>query len=1136
MRNFILIVILSCTYFSVWAQPTIKATRHTVPANAVVTVEITLDDFTDILATQYSINWDPAVVDFIDVMDFRQPFGMNINNIDQSQTLLGRLMVDWQTPTGLSQTIPDNSPSFKIRFRTKAAAGGLSTPIEFTDTPLAINVSRENAPGVNIGFFTSVGRISVIAPACRQRDSIALRQIYDDTDGANWTSPWDISRPINYWEGVILDNQGCLQTIDLDGQVDGVNETKTGNGLLGTLPNIQIPTLKKLYLSGNQLISNIPDFDGLPQLEELALDDNDFTLALEFSSLFVLDDLNIAGNKLSFDDILPNIGNVPNYIYAPQQEILEPTIVSRIQGDNYSIELGIDANLTENEYEWRKDGVAYRNLTGVNQLDFTNLQLADAGVYTCTITNASAPDLVLQSAPITIQVTCPPIMTDLDEEICAGSSYRIGDVNYAATGFYEQTLAAVNGCDSVVRLNLMVNDALTTNLDEIICDETSYTLGDETYTTSGDYEFTFMTATGCDSTVFLNLTIAENRTESQEITLCNGEIHRIGDDEYSVSGAYVIELPSAAGCDSIINLSLEVLPQLETNLDEQICAGTTFRVGSNTYSETGSYTADLQSVAGCDSTVYLELLVVDAIEIEVNANICSDEEYRVGEEVFTATGNYQVQLIATSGCDSLVNLNLAVAETQITDLNISRCAGESYMVGTSVYTETGTYEDVLENINGCDSIVNLNLQIQSDAPQIVDAQICEGDSYQVGTEIFTTAGNYEVELTSVAGCDSLVQLNLQVGNALQTEVAEQICTGMTYSIGTQNFTETGNYVVTIPSQSGCDSTVFLDLSVVDFVESSITELICEGENFTFGGEDYNTTGQYQTTFTTQNGCDSVVYLDLKVANEASLGIAEASGNIGTCQNSTAVFAQAPNGTIGEWSSLGVATLTASTDDLFVAENLQRGDNLFVYSLSTSDCPVFSTDTLVVNFTNPEFSVSDDNFKIEKGVSNTEIDLLANDVIENPEDVTVEILNSTNRIKFTEVATGVFQVVPDRNFKGILNLEYEVCNIPCPEICRRAALLVEIVEPGQDQPTLIITPNGDGLNETLVFDQLDEFPGHELVITNRWGGQVFMASPYQNNWDGHNASGKPLPEGTYYYLLRLDVGEGEYQVGSVTVKR
>ena len=93
---------------------------------------------------------------------------------------------------------------------------------------------------------------------------------------------------------------------------------------------------------------------------------------------------------------------------------------------------------------------------------------------------------------------------------------------------------------------------------------------------------------------------------------------------------------------------------------------------------------------------------------------------------------------------------------------------------------------------------------------------------------------------------------------------------------------------------------------------------------------------------------------------------------------------------------------------------------------------------------------------------------------------------------------------------------------------------------ESQIPQLITPNGDGLNERFIFEDLENNPSiysrNELLIFNRWGDVVFKAKPYQNDWSGHNKSGQTLPEGTYYYVFKLDLNEGQVIKGDITVVR
>jgi len=73
---------------------------------------------------------------------------------------------------------------------------------------------------------------------------------------------------------------------------------------------------------------------------------------------------------------------------------------------------------------------------------------------------------------------------------------------------------------------------------------------------------------------------------------------------------------------------------------------------------------------------------------------------------------------------------------------------------------------------------------------------------------------------------------------------------------------------------------------------------------------------------------------------------------------------------------------------------------------------------------------------------------------------------------------------------------------------------------------VITPNGDGVNDSWVIDCIDMFPDNNVKIFNRWGALVNSFDHYDNTttvWKGTNDKGKLLPDGTYYYILKIRNG-------------
>jgi gliding motility-associated-like protein len=82
--------------------------------------------------------------------------------------------------------------------------------------------------------------------------------------------------------------------------------------------------------------------------------------------------------------------------------------------------------------------------------------------------------------------------------------------------------------------------------------------------------------------------------------------------------------------------------------------------------------------------------------------------------------------------------------------------------------------------------------------------------------------------------------------------------------------------------------------------------------------------------------------------------------------------------------------------------------------------------------------------------------------------------------------------------------------------------VNVVEDYNVTPHNILTPNGDGVNDKWVIDNLSAYPINQVQIFDRAGRLMFVESTYQNGWDG-TLNGLPLNEGTYYYIITFESG-------------
>jgi gliding motility-associated-like protein len=82
---------------------------------------------------------------------------------------------------------------------------------------------------------------------------------------------------------------------------------------------------------------------------------------------------------------------------------------------------------------------------------------------------------------------------------------------------------------------------------------------------------------------------------------------------------------------------------------------------------------------------------------------------------------------------------------------------------------------------------------------------------------------------------------------------------------------------------------------------------------------------------------------------------------------------------------------------------------------------------------------------------------------------------------------------------------------------------------------LFTPNFDGKNDRFYISNIEHYSECVLTVFDRWGNQVYTASPYLNDWNG-TMNGNPLPEATYYYTLECDGLEDGRKDGAVTIVR
>ncbi|GLR18425.1 T9SS type B sorting domain-containing protein [Portibacter lacus] len=249
----------------------------------------------------------------------------------------------------------------------------------------------------------------------------------------------------------------------------------------------------------------------------------------------------------------------------------------------------------------------------------------------------------------------------------------------------------------------------------------------------------------------------------------------------------------------------------------------------------------------------------------VNASICAGSEYVLGDQILTSAGLYYETLESQLGCDSLIELTLEISNQIIENISRSICAGETFSFNQMELNQSGIYSDTISNSVGCDSIYILDLEVLEGSAYAFQDSFCAGESYPFSGEEILSPGVYSHTLSNDVGCDSIITLTLTEKAIPQMYFNKEICDGEEIKIGSQIYSESGNYSMMLKAENGCDTLLTLSLHVQEMIiGDTIIAQIREGESYHFNGEDFDEEGFYEMIIPSHSGCDSLVNLDLRI--------------------------------------------------------------------------------------------------------------------------------------------------------------------------------------------------------------------------------------------------------------------------------
>lgn len=456
------------------------------------------------------------------------------------------------------------------------------------------------------------------------------------------------------------------------------------------------------------------------------------------------------------------------------------------------------------------------------------------------------------------------------DSIYACDSYLWNDVSYTVSGDYLHEYWNEDECWQVDTLHLTIGHNSTAVDNIVACDSLTWING-ITYTESIQGPMhTLTNAEQCDSVVTLNLTIVHSSSYTESLTVCDSLVWIDGNTYTETTWEPVYTLTNANGCDSVVTLHLTV-SHSSAAIDSVIGCDSYTWIDGITYTEsTQEPTFTLTNAVGCDSVVTLHLTILQSsLRIDTVVS-CSPYTWIDGNTYAESTDDPTLLYENAVGCDSIVKLHLIMLQSADYIDTVVACDAYTWLDGNT-YTETIQGPTAFfTDVYGCENAtVTLDLTILHSSSSEDTVVACDAYTWLNGQTYTESTNEPTMTYTNAVGCDSVVTLNLIIYHSVYQVDERVACDTFTWINGESYSESTNTPSISYTSAQGCDSVVTLHLTVYHSVETEESLAICEGDlPFVYGDTVFDVgTPEFSTfnfMFSTYEGCDSLHVLHLTV--------------------------------------------------------------------------------------------------------------------------------------------------------------------------------------------------------------------------------------------------------------------------------
>lgn len=427
-----------------------------------------------------------------------------------------------------------------------------------------------------------------------------------------------------------------------------------------------------------------------------------------------------------------------------------------------------------------------------------------------------------------------------------------------------------------------------------------------------------------------------------------------------------------------------------------------------------------------------------------------------------------------------------------------------------IETVAPTFTNCPSDTTTCTSLVAFNLTANDNCLYAIikkdNSGFNSGDNFPVGTtalqyEARDSSGNFatcsfSVTVLASPSVPTLTQNPIELCNTITTTI-----TAVAPTSGTGKWSVPNNSTVTIA-----------DVNSVSTTASNLAT----GDNVIIW------------TVSTPSCGDSSVFLTVKNNALPSTSSIAVDTSYKCSSSSFVLSAQGPSIGTGLWTSKDTTVITNPTNHNAIIQSLTGGWHTFYYTVKNGSCPTSIDSIAIFGMPTPEI------LNLPKDTSICDYVALTLEGTSAPTGVAALWYFEQGKGNFSNDTAATTQLTDYQ--KGTNIIVYSFSNSNCGITNDTISLTYDMCGGEEFVIPTLITPNQDGKNDYFQIDGLNaKYPTCKVSIINRWGGVVFESEGYLNAWDGTH-KGKPLPVGTYYYIIDLNDGSKSLLRGAISIIR